>query len=66
MYDPNRDDVINECDSDNDSIYEDEDETTRIVPPSGMEFFCITILSMFLCSFFNTYVLEFIIVVICL
>lgn len=39
MYDPNRDDVINECDSDNDSIYEDEDETTRIVPPSGMEFF---------------------------
>lgn len=44
MYDPNRDDVINECDSDNDSIYEDEDETTRIVPPSGM-------INMFLCTY---------------
>lgn len=35
MYNPSRDDTINECDSDNDSFYEDEDETTRIIPPSG-------------------------------
>ncbi|XP_066137490.1 putative inorganic phosphate cotransporter isoform X2 [Euwallacea fornicatus] len=34
MYDPSRDETINECESDNDSIYEDEDETTRIIPPS--------------------------------
>ncbi|KAL1494936.1 hypothetical protein ABEB36_010440 [Hypothenemus hampei] len=36
MYEPNRDDIINECASDHeeDSIYEDEDETTRIIPPS--------------------------------
>ncbi|XP_030764010.1 putative inorganic phosphate cotransporter isoform X2 [Sitophilus oryzae] len=34
MYDPNRDEVINEYDSDTESIYEDEDETTRIIPPS--------------------------------
>lgn len=34
MYNPSRDDTINECDSDNDSFYEDEDETTRIIPPS--------------------------------
>lgn len=35
MYDPARDELINECESDEDSIYEDEDETTRIIPPTG-------------------------------
>lgn len=38
MYNPSREETINsinECDSDNESFYEDEDETTRIIPPSG-------------------------------
>lgn len=35
MYDPSRDEVINDYESDTESIIEDEDETTRIVPPSG-------------------------------
>lgn len=34
MYDPNRDEIVNDCESDTESIYEDEDETTRIIPPS--------------------------------
>ncbi|KAF7278773.1 major facilitator superfamily transporter 10 [Rhynchophorus ferrugineus] len=34
MYDPSRDEVINDYESDTESIIEDEDETTRIVPPS--------------------------------
>ncbi|KAH1015828.1 putative inorganic phosphate cotransporter isoform X2 [Dendroctonus ponderosae] len=34
MYDPARDELINECESDDESVYEDEDETTRIIPPT--------------------------------
>lgn len=34
MYEP-RETSVNNTDSDTESIYEDEDETTRILPPEG-------------------------------
>lgn len=36
MYDPQTEDLLEE-ESDTESNYDDEDETTRILPPEGIE-----------------------------